>query len=268
MSNSNHFAGAFSGVAVLLVCLPCVVAAAAEPTAEKAHPLDAVIRWAQETFKQAEKIEDYTATLTKRERVGDRLQDYQYLQLKIRNEPFSVYLKFLKPSYLAGRELIYVEGRNDGMLLAHDPHGVGEIIGTVSLAPDGLIAMRGQRYPVTMIGFKHLASKLIERAKRDRQVDGPCDVKWFKGAKVDGRSTWCVQVSHPVRNPQHQFAMARVYVDDELHLPIRYEGYAWPEKPGEGCVLVEEYTYSCIRLNVGLTDEDFDPKNPQYNFDR
>lgn len=31
-------------------------------------------------------------------------------------------------------------------------------------------------------------------------------------------------------------------------------------------VLEEEYTYMDVKLNVGLTDEDFDPDNKTYQF--
>ena len=30
--------------------------------------------------------------------------------------------------------------------------------------------------------------------------------------------------------------------------------------------LLEEYTYTNIKINVGLTDADFDTKNPNYKF--
>jgi hypothetical protein len=28
------------------------------------------------------------------------------------------------------------------------------------------------------------------------------------------------------------FHLARIFVDDSLNIPIRYEAYAWPSKPG------------------------------------
>jgi hypothetical protein len=31
-------------------------------------------------------------------------------------------------------------------------------------------------------------------------------------------------------------------------------------------LLVEEYTYANLKLNVNLTDADFDVRNPQYRF--
>ena len=267
MNKTNLRSRTYWVLAGQLVFLLFVGPVSAEPPANpEGRPLDPVIQWAEDALTKANKIKDYTALLTKRERIKGQLQEYQYMQLKIRHEPFSVYIKFLKPSSIKGREVIYVEGRNDGMLLAHDASGLGGHVGAVSLPPKGLIAMHGQRYPVTMIGFKNLGLTLIEQAKRDRQIMAPTDVKWFKGAKVDGQLALCIEVSHLVRHPKQTFATARVYIDEKLGIPIRYEGYMWPEKPGGDRVLVEEYTYSSIQLNVGLTDQDFDQNNPQYTF--
>ena len=62
------------------------------------------------------------------------------------------------------------------------------------------------------------------------------------------------------------FHLARIFVDDELNLPIRYESYDWPEKPGGPPELIEEYTYLNLKLNNGFTDADFDIRNPNYQF--
>lgn len=256
-----------SVLAAFLVHCVGALASGAEPRTDPTlHPLDPVIAWAEKSLAKSNEINDYTALLTKRERVAGHLQGYQYLQLKVRHEPFSVYARFLKPLAISGRETLYVEGQNNGLLLAHEGRGLGEAVGTVSLAPEGMIAMSGQRHPLTRIGFKNLARRLLAVAKQDRQIAAPCDVKFIKGAKVNGRTTTCIQVSHPIRHAEHQFSMARVFIDEQLGIPIRYEGYAWPEQPGEDQVLVEEYTYSNIQPNVGLTDRDFDPKNPAYDF--
>ncbi len=255
---------AIIGVALFSV-LSSAVSAGEPSTPAQSHPLDAVIPWAEIAQQETEKVQDYTAKLIKREQVGGQLQEYQHIQIKVRHRPFSVYLKFIGPSSLAGREVLYVDGRNNGMLLAYDPRGVGKLVGTVALAPDGPIAMWGQRYPLTMIGMKNLGQKLLEQAKWSRQVNLPCEIKWYRGAKINGRSTLGIEVCYSEQHQDLPFAMARVFIDDELKLPIRYEGYSWPETGGGKPVLVEEYTYSCIKLNVGLTDWDFDPQNPHYN---
>ena len=53
--------------------------------------------------------------------------------------------------------MIWIEGRNDGKLVAHDIGIKGMI--RVSLDPNGAIAMRGQRYPITEIGLENLVQK-------------------------------------------------------------------------------------------------------------
>ena len=46
------------------------------------------------------------------------------------------------------------------------------------------------------------------------------------------------------------------------------ERYGWPRRQGEKAPLVEEYTYSNIKTNVGLTNADFDTSNRNYGFGR
>ncbi len=94
--------------------------------------------------------------MVKRERLGNKLGDYQYMFVKVRHQPFSVYMYFLAPSAEKGQEVIYVDGANNGKMWAH---GVGiqdTMFGTVSLEPDGVVAMQGQRYPLTELGILNL----------------------------------------------------------------------------------------------------------------
>jgi len=41
-----------------------------------------------------------------------------------------------------------------------------------------------------------------------------------------------------------------------------------PTGDGDRPTLVEEYTFTNLKTNVGLTDEDFSGMNPKYHFDR
>ena len=63
-------------------------------------------------------IRDYTCTFSKRERIKGQLTPLHVLIMKVRTQPTSIYLKFRQP--FPGREAIYVAGRNDGKVLAHD----------------------------------------------------------------------------------------------------------------------------------------------------
>ncbi len=229
------------------------------------HPLVQAVEWAKIGLQRIELIEDYSATVAKRERINGKLRDYEYFFVKIRHKPFSVYLYFLSPPNLRGQEVIYVEGQNNGNMWAHTVGIRGSLIGTVSLAPTGMIAMKDQRYPMTEIGIKNLTRRLIEVGQQDMQY-GECEVRFFRGAKVNDRTCTCLQVVHPVPRRNFLFHIARIFVDDELNIPIRYEAHGWPTQPGGSPLLLEEYTYLDIKLNNGFTDLDFDPKNPNYGF--
>jgi hypothetical protein len=231
------------------------------------HPLMPALRWAREGLVNVQKIDDYSALVVKRERISGKLGEQEFLSAKIRHKPFSVYLHFESPAALKGREVLYVEGANDGKMWAHGTGLERTMFGTVSLKPDGPLAMRGQRYPVTEIGLLNLTRRLIEVAEQDIKY-GECEVKFVKGAKINGRVCTCTQVIHPVPRRNFLFHVARIFVDDELNLPIRYESYDWPKKPGEAPELLEEYTYLNIKLNCGFTNEDFDVHNPKYAFFR
>ena len=74
--------------------------------------------------------------------------------------------------------------------------------------------------------------------------------------------------SHPPARPDFQFYKVRLFIDSELNLPIRFEGYDWPREQGAPADLVEEYSYIDLKLNVGLGDIDFDACNRQYSFGR
>lgn len=238
---------------------------AIDPGAGAAHPLEPALQMAYAALANIRSnIRDYSCTMVKRERIGDKLNEQEFMYLKIRHEPFSVYMYFLGPERLRGQEAIYVAGRNNGNLLGHGV-GIKKIAGTVPLLPTGAMAMQGQRYPITEIGMLNLTKRLVEVAEKDKMY-GECEVKFHKNAKVNGRSCTCIQVVHPVPRRNFLFNMARVFVDDELNMPIRFESYDWPDRPGGQPLLLEEYTYTDIKLNNGLTDADFDEHNPKYGF--
>ncbi len=229
------------------------------------HPLMPTLRWAYSGLGNLEKISDYSATVAKRERIGGKVMDYEYMFVKLRQKPFSVYMYFLGPASLKGQEVIYIEGQNNGNMWAHGVGIQNTMFGTVSLKPDGPIAMRNQRYPLTELGILNLTKRLVEVGEQDIKY-GECDVKFYEGAKINGRVCTCIEVIHPVPRRNFLFHLARIFVDKELNLPIRYESYDWPKEKGSAPELMEEYTYLNLKLNNGFTDADFDIKNPNYKF--
>jgi len=238
----------------------------AQVVAAATHPLDPALELAKRGLGNLRAtIQDYSCTVVKRERIDGKLNDHEYMFAKIRHQPFSVYLYFLAPDAVKGQEVIYVDGLNDGNMFAHAGSGVRAMVGTVSLKPQSMLAMQGNRYAITELGVENLARRLVEVAEHDRHF-GECEVNFYPGAKVNGRVCTCVQVVHPVPRRNFRFHLARVFIDDEYTIPIRYEAYDWPQEAGGEPVLMEEYTYMNVKVNQGFTDADFDPRNASYKF--
>lgn len=235
-----------------------------EQAARMQHPLTPFTAWLEDALRQMDSVRDFSATFKKREFVDGKLGDQQSIFVKMRMQPFSVYMYFLDPA-VQGQEVLYVAGKNGGNLLAH-PIGIKQaLVGTLSLAPNDPQVMEGNRYPITDFGFRRLAERFLERCRYEMQF-GECEVRVIEGARVEGRLCTCVEAVHPVRRSDFRYHMCRLYIDNELNLPIRCEGYDWPERAGDKPQLIEEYTYSNLKLNIGLTDADFDAANPQYGF--
>jgi outer membrane lipoprotein-sorting protein len=258
---------------------------AAKPTAEKSnqstpaipgdapaaapagdHPIDASLAIAHRVLDHIDKdVKDYTCTFVKTERIDGELIGPQQIAAKVRQKPSSVYFKFLKPDEVKGREVIFIAVENGGKFVAREGSGLKRLLGAVWLQPTSALAMAGQRYPVTGVGMRFLTNRLIEVAEQDRKY-GEVEVKFYKDAKVNGRNCLVIEVMHPTPRRVFLFHKARVYIDDELQVPIHYEAYLWPKAPGEEPPLDESYSYLNLKLNVGLTDADFDYKNPKYGF--
>ncbi len=229
------------------------------------HPLMPVIRWAEKERPKLAQIEDYTTLLTKQESIEGVIQEAQVLEVKVRHKPFSVYTKIRFPKQKNGQEAIYVEGKNEDKVIGHGV-GVQRAAGTLHLATEGRFAMDGHKYPITQMGILNLVDELLEVGHKDSKY-GECEVKYYdQNVKVADRECVMIQVIHPYPRPNFTFFEARIYVDKELNLPIRYESYDWPKKQGEAPALLEAYTYQNLKLNVGLKDIDFDPANPAYRY--
>jgi hypothetical protein len=93
--------------------------------------------------------------------------------------------------------------------------------------------------------FKNKVLKLVDRGVRE----------------IDGRKVREVEGILPA-DPAAGYYGHRVILsfDQEHHLPVRVVVY-----DGEN-QLVEDYTYTQLRLNPGLSGREFDPGNPDYGF--
>ena len=87
-----------------------------------------------------------------------------------------------------------------GRTTARWAHGVGlqASIGTVSLPPDGFVAMRNQRYPLTELGILNMTRRLVEVGEDNKRF-GECKVMYYEGTKINGRV--CTMIEVVIRCP-------------------------------------------------------------------
>jgi hypothetical protein len=239
------------------------------------HPLDQILPIVDGLIEDATaQIVDYTATLERTELIGDKLVGPQTMVVKVRHDsgkntqnssPFSVYVRFNSPKSLQGREVIWVEGANDGRMIVHEVGLLGFKRHVVK--PDSLIAMFGSRYPVTDTGVIVLLQKLANIGRKDRseRSKDDVDVEIIDGVSSVGVQCKRFRLIHHEKAHEFDFHIAEVDLDMVRKIPVRYAAFGWPGESGEP-VLIEEYKYSDVEINVGLGDLDFDPDNPAYQF--
>ena len=225
------------------------------------HPLDPGLRLAERVLTHIDtNIQDYSCLFSKIERIDGEMQEPQYISMKAMHNPFSVHMMFKKPK--KGQECLFVEGANDNKLKARAHGWRGTIAGVLNLDPNGSLAMDGQKYPITKAGVRNLTEELIKIMNNDRQF-GECEVKHYPDVKLGDRPAVMIEAMHPVPRKEFRFHKARIYVDKELKIPVRFEAYSW-NKDAKGKPELEElYMYSNVSINNGYSASYFTEGNPE-----
>ena len=256
----RRFAASFVVVGMLGIAGQSIFA---DESASKAteHPLVPALAHARSCMENVQKLSGYESKFTKTEVVGKQTIS-QTIRIKVRHEPFSVYMHFEDTH--AGREVIFVEGRNNNNLLVHEA-GFASLIGTLELAPTSSQAMAENRYPITKAGIQQMMEAVIEQWEAETKY-GETEVKYFEDAKIGNMKCRVIESSHPQPRKQFTFHMTRVWIDEKSGLPVRVQQFGFPAKSGAKPPVIEDYTFADIKAEVRLTDRDFDTKNPSYNY--
>jgi hypothetical protein len=272
----------------LLSAIPSLALAQSDP--------ESMVRNMRPSWK---KVNDITGEVLKREQYDGKISAEERIQIKLA-KPFKVYLKYLTKPY-KGREALYLgKDWNGGEIKA--TNGSFPNV-TVNLAPFGSMALKGQHHPITHIGFDYaikntiaqldLAKKnseltinaigsdsidgrscskieMLFNAKAGQEVTPTKDDTWFTLANKYSSDFYVLKHNNAKKKPNDTSAKIwvptyyaskiEVCLDDATGLPISSK--SWDHKGN----LYEEYIYHKFKVNVGLTDLDFDPENSSYNF--
>ena len=254
------------GVAVRFLFLSVIsfgwnASVADEQAPAEEHPLKPAIRYATACLEKVNAIPGYEASFFKQEVVGNSTVK-QKARIKVRHKPFSVYMYFENPH--EGREVLYVEGMNNGKLLAHEG-GLLSVVGTMELSPTDPTAMSENRHPITKIGIANLVRIIIEQWEEESKY-AESDVKYYKDAKLGSLNCRVIECTHPVPRKQFAFHRTRLWIDDASGLPVRVQQFGFPPARGGNPPIIEDYMFTDVKTDVRLTDADFDKSNSRYSF--
>lgn len=232
-----------------------------ERTLNAEHPLMPALRHAKSCISKAQAMSGYECTFSKKEVVGSEMVS-QTMKMKVRHQPFSVYMYFLEPS--KGREVIFVDGKNDNKLQVHET-GLAALIGTLSLAPEDSRVMAENRYPITRAGLKNMLESVVLQWEEETKY-AETEVKYFEDAKVGDYKCRVIESSHPQPRKQFKFHMTRLWIDEKSGLAVRVQQFGFPKKKDAKPPMLEDYAFTSIKPELRLSDRDFDVNNPSYNY--
>jgi hypothetical protein len=215
---------------------------------------------------QFQKIPDYTATMLKQERIGGALGEVQTIGLKVRHDPFSIYMKWHTGD--RGRQLIYVQGQNDGNLLVQ-PGGIrGRLTGVLNLEPTGNLAMSESRYPITKAGLLELARTILHFQHLDLQRASGFRCQLQDNHTFAERPCWLYVIDYDTPEVNSLYRKSLIYLDKELSMPTCVKNWTWAKDVDASKIdeetLIEFYAYTELQFDQALDSAHFDQHNKDY----
>ncbi len=204
-------------------------------------------------------VSGYTARFVRQEMIDGRLRPREEAILKYQR-PGRIYLRWIAGP-AKGREILFVDGRDDDRILVHQP-GIVSGLFTATMAPDSERVLRESRHPVTDVGIGRLIDLIVGNARR---ALGRAELAIEDGGVVEalGRRERRLELRLPPDAGRGYYCYrALISVDLEWSLPVAATIFDWSGR------VVEDYAYRDLRLNAELTALDFDPANPEYRFPR
>jgi outer membrane lipoprotein-sorting protein len=204
-------------------------------------------------------VQGYRARFVRQEVVGGVLRAREEALLKFLH-PGLMYLRWTAGPP-AGREILFVPGRDDNRMLVHEPGWFSRLV-TVAIPPDSPRVLRESRHPVTDIGIGRLIELIQDNAGRAAAAG---ELTLRDGGVVTGAAGEMRRLEAVLsRQGQGRYYCHRLELGVALGsgLPVRATIYDWDDRK------VADYEYLDLELNPALTAGDFDAGNPEYGFPR
>lgn len=213
---------------------------------------------------------DYTAVFSKQELVGNELLEMQDIYLKCRHAPFSVYLRWLSGD--EGREVLYVEGANEGKMVVHGG-GWKARLPSLTISPDSSLAMQESRYPVTKAGILGTVDIMLACHYEDLAQKRLAACQQMADEEFDGRMCAAYLVEYRDAKSSPVYRKSITLIDKEWKVPLYTRNFGWPSAhetaTGEEldeATLIEFYTFTEVAFRQQLASADFERGNEEYLF--
>jgi hypothetical protein len=226
------------------------VAAAPDPKKKSILPEPDVVTFLEKCLERYDKeVKGYTTKLYKQERVHGKLLPHELVYAEFKENPHSVYMKWLEG---AGDALaaVYVKGENNDKLLAKPK--IFPLI-TWTEDPRGEKAKRNGRYTIDEFGIK-IGTQRVLRTWSKKKAEGKLQVECegiFKVERAGNRECYKIHrtgFEHPEEDGVFDVV---IYIDTETWLQV---GSTLRDQKGQ---LIADYYFSDIRLNPDFPPNHF-----------
>ena len=198
-------------------------------------------------------VKDCTLTMFKKERMDPKAADFldeQKFECKFKDQPFSVLIQnVVNPR--GAKKALYVEGQNDNKMYVP-----GIFPGShFSVDPRADIVRKQTLRYVDQFGFKRSLVQIIGTLKTAR-AERIAKIEVTGTGKIGGRDVLIFDywVNEPKPTGRFDFPHLRIYLDRQWRFTLGID--LWdPDGIERG-----RYRFEDVKLNVGLTDDDFTPK--------
>ena len=230
----------------------------------RADPLAGMI---QARAEHRRDVTDYECVMMKQELLPAGMSEEQQIAVKYRREPYSVYMNWLQNPGLATR-VIYVRGKwtdpsandaDEGELAVAQPGVIARVfIKSIRQPIHGKLARASSRRFIDDFGFERTFDQLIEVSELGR-ARGELSLEFKGETEFDGRPVWVIRRVLPYTGEGGRYPdrTAEILIDKAYRVPVAV--YCYSDEEMNSGLLLAKYEYRRVRMQVGLTDKDFDP---------
>ena len=202
------------------------------------------------------KLRTYSCTFTRQEMVKGKIGPEQVAEMKVRPQPLGVYVKFARPTEVAGMEVAYSAARKTTKL-RYRPAGAAGAKGFHSIDTDDEKFLAANRHQVTEWTMAAIIDRISAATAREKTLNNPVEV--YTGEfQFAGKTVTRYEVL--TRRP-HAFRYAHrmlIYVDKDTKMMVRFEAYDQPKSGASVGDLLEAYSFTDVKPDSTVGESTFD----------